>query len=35
MNVGDYPIKGKPYWVTFMVVAVLGMLGLVLMLAVH
>jgi hypothetical protein len=35
MNVGDYPVRGKPYWGTFMGVAVLGMLGLVLMFAVH
>jgi hypothetical protein len=35
MDVADYPVRGKPYWVTFMVVAALGMLGLVLMFAVH
>jgi hypothetical protein len=35
MNVGDYPVRGKPYWATFVGVAVVGMLGLMLMLAVH
>ena len=35
MNVGDYPVRGKPYWITFTVIAALGMFGLVLMLAVH
>lgn len=35
MNVGDYPIRGKPYWVAFMGIAALAMLGLMLMLAVH
>ena len=35
MNVGDYPVRGKPYWITFTGVAALAMVGLVLMLAVH
>ena len=35
MNVGDKPVRGKPYWATFMGIAALTMLGLVLMFAVH
>jgi hypothetical protein len=35
MRVGDYPVFGKPYWLTMTGVAALGMVGVVLMLAVH
>jgi hypothetical protein len=35
MRVGDYPVSGKPYWLTMTGVAALGMVGVVLMLAVH
>ena len=35
MRVGDYPVSGKPYWLTMTGVAALGMFGVVLMLAVQ
>jgi hypothetical protein len=35
MRVGDYPVSGKPYWLTMTGVAALGLFGVVLMLAVQ
>ena len=35
MRVGDYPVSGKPYWLTMTGVAALGVVGVVLMLAVQ
>jgi hypothetical protein len=35
MRVGDYPVSGKPYWLTMTGVAALGLFGVVLILAVQ
>ena len=35
MKVGNYPVRGKPYWAAFMGIAALAMFGLMLMFAVH
>jgi hypothetical protein len=34
MTIGDYPVSGKPYWLTMTGVAALGLVGVALMLSV-
>jgi hypothetical protein len=35
MQIGDYPVRGKPYWMTMTGVAALGLFGMVLLFGLH
>jgi hypothetical protein len=35
MKLGDYPVEGRPYWLTMTGVAALGMVGIAMMFAVQ